>query len=370
MLSCVTSVPIKIPILSHTSASYSEALYNVLGRGKQHAVLVYENFLRKGAVLHDHPAFKNCPMLLEEIISHTEWPDLNISNTRLEGETSKFLLKTIDNLEVESVLIPMQSGGTLCISSQVGCRMGCAFCETGRMGLLRNLSAEEIIGQVFAARHLLKFSFRNIVFMGMGEPFDNYDEVIKAVSLLMDPKGLGFGRKHVTISTSGCLDGIYRLAEAGADMPNLAVSINAPTDELRNKLMPVNRKHNMHDLYQAMFSYCQKTSRQILAAYVLIKDMNDSLEHADLLAEYLQNLDVKINLIPYNPQSRDRYQPSESSVIEAFAKRLRQKGYYTLLRLTKGRTIMAGCGQLGNLELRKKRAALPVLQSSDIIDII
>jgi 23S rRNA (adenine2503-C2)-methyltransferase len=241
----------------------------MIGRGKLHAGIVYENYMRRAALPQQHPAFKNCPQLLEDILNRTEWPDLCISKQQVEGSTSKFLLKTHDQLEVESVLIPMQAGGTLCISSQVGCRMGCSFCETGRMGLLRNLSSAEIVGQVFAARHLLKFSFRNIVFMGMGEPFDNYNEVMQAAVILMDPKRFGYGKKHLTISTSGCIEGILRIAQAGHDTPNLAVSINAPTDDIRNRLMPVHRKQNLQELYEAMQFYGQQTGRQILAAYVL-----------------------------------------------------------------------------------------------------
>jgi 23S rRNA (adenine2503-C2)-methyltransferase len=172
----------------------------------------------------------------------------------------------------------------------------------------------------------------------------------------MDPKGLAFGRSHITISTSGCVDGIDRLVDEGEYGPNLAVSVNAPEDAVRNKLMPINRKHNMQQLYQSMDNYCKKTGREILIAYVLLKGQNDTLEHADRLADYLRGLNVKINLIPYNPQSRDRFQPPEPEVLEAVTQRLRGHGYYTLLRLTKGSKIMAACGQLGNLELRKKRS--------------
>ena len=248
----------------------------------------------------------------------------------------------------------MQSGGTLCVSSQVGCRMGCAFCETGRMGLLRNLTTEEIVSQIFVAKHHLKFSIRNIVFMGMGEPFDNYDNVMQAVRVLTDPKGFGFGKRHITVSTSGCVDGIECLMAEPEETPNLAVSINAPIEELRNRLMPVNKKYNLERLYQAMKAYCQTTGREILVAYVLLKDVNDTLEHADLLARYLEGLDVKVNVIPYNPQSRDRFSPPEEAVIEEFTQHLRSKGLYTLRRVTKGRDIMAACGQLGNLKLRQK----------------
>lgn len=344
---------ISFPILAYCSKGFSDYVVANLGKGSQHALLFYEEVCRQGKPPSDHPAFKNCPALLQAIFNLTRLPQPQICGMHTDGNTSKFLLKTVDQLEVETVLIRMQSGGTLCISSQVGCRMGCSFCETGRMGLLRNLTADEIVDQVYAARHLLGHSFRNIVFMGMGEPFDNYDEVLKAAKILMDPLGFGFGKKHLTISTSGCIEGILRLANDISETPNLAVSINAPSNEIRNRLMPINRTHDMEKLHEVLSFYCQKTERSVLIAYVLLEDVNDRLEDADNLAHYLKGLDVKINLIPYNSQSRERYSPPAPSVIDAFAYRLRQHGYYTLLRQTKGHSIMAACGQLGNLHQKK-----------------
>lgn len=344
-----------ISILSLTHDAFAHAIRNALGKGYTHALLAYEELFRCGQITGSDPSFNNAQNLLQQMreLIHMSLPQL--SDERHDGKTGKFLLRTFDGLEVETVQIPMQSGGTLCISSQVGCRMGCAFCETGRMGLLRNLTTEEIVSQVFVARHVLKFEFRNIVFMGMGEPFDNYDAVMQAVRVLNDAHGFGFGRRHIAISTSGCVDGIERLISEGEHGPNLAVSINAPVDGIRNRLMPINRKHDMAQLKLAMQRYCEQTGRQILIAYVLLKGQNDAEQHAEQLADYLQGLDVKVNLIPYNPQSRDRFQASDSETIDRFALRLRNRGYYTLIRQTKGQPIMAACGQLGNLKLRQKR---------------
>lgn len=332
-------------------------MHEELGKGRVHAGLIYEEYYRKGVIKGEHPAFNNAKTLFNEMIDRL---DLSLPKVYLEkndGATKKFLLKTSDQLEVESVLIPMQAGGTLCISSQVGCRMGCAFCETGRMGLLRNLSTEEILSQVFIARHHLGYTIRNIVFMGMGEPFDNYESVMQAARILMEPKGFGFGRNHLTISTSGLVDSIRRFTHEPGLKPNLAVSVNAPDDLTRNRLMPINRKHTMQELYSAMQEYNEVTGLDILTAYVLLKDVNDSIAHADSLATYLKGLNVKINLIPYNPLTRDRFARSEETQIEAFRQRLRSHGYSTLLRLTKGTEIMAACGQLGNLSLRRQMVA-------------
>jgi 23S rRNA (adenine2503-C2)-methyltransferase len=345
----------QINILSLTSASYATAIQNRLGKGYQHALLIYEEWFRTGQVLGKNPAFNNAKILLQDILAVTNFTYLSLLTQKDDGFTGKFLLSTPDHLEIESVLIPMQAGGTLCVSSQVGCRMGCAFCETGKMGLLRSLTVDEITSQLFVARFHLNFEVRNVVFMGMGEPFDNYDAVMEAFRILTDPHGFGLGRNHITISTSGCVDGIYRLLEEKGEIPNLAVSLNAPNDELRQKLMPINKKYPLAELYKGMHDFCHQTNNSILVAYVLMKGQNDTPEHAEHLAQFLQGLDVKINLIPYNPQTRDRFQPSDDEVIDSFASQLRTRGYQTLIRRTKGQKIMAACGQLGNLKLRKEK---------------
>lgn len=347
------STSASINLLECTHLEFSNKVQTCLGKGAQHAGLLYKQMIRFGRYDYEHAAFNNAQSLLTAIVSLTDFSMPEIKTENNDGKTGKFLLKTKDSLEIESVIIPMQSGGTLCISSQVGCRMGCSFCETGRMGLLRNLTVNEIISQVYIARHIKKAVIRNIVFMGMGEPFDNYENVMQAARILMDPMGFGFGRKNITISTSGCAEAIRRFTQEKGETPNLALSISAPIDDLRNRLMPINRKHNLQELYSCIKEYNEATGRQVLIAYVLLKGINDSLIHADQLADYLKGLHVKVNLIPYNPQSRDRYQPPTLQHLNAFTLRLREHGLYTLLRVTKGQQIMAACGQLGNMQLRK-----------------
>ncbi len=344
----------KIVILAHSYPSFCDLVSRELGKGGLHAGLIYEEFYRTGHILGNNPAFNNAKTIFSQIISRL---DISLPSLQLEkndGATKKFLLMTKDSLEIETVLIPMQAGGTLCISSQVGCRMGCVFCETGRMGLLRNLTTEEIISQVFIARHVLGHKIRNIVFMGMGEPFDNYDAVLNASRILMDPHGFGFGRNHLTLSTSGIVEGIIRFTHEKGPKPNLAVSISAPIDAMRNRLMPVNRKNDLLKLHHAMQEYNTLSGLDILIAYVLLKGVNDSVEHADLLASYLKGLRVKVNLIPYNPQTVDRFARPDESIIETFRQRMRDHGYQTLLRLTRGTPIMAACGQLGNRKRKVK----------------
>jgi 23S rRNA (adenine2503-C2)-methyltransferase len=277
-----------------------------------------------------------------------------MSRIQESGELTKFLLKFSDGLESETVLIPMEAGITICISSQVGCKMGCTFCETGKMGLIRHLTCEEIVAQVFFARFCLNKEIRNIVFMGMGEPFDNYEAVMQAVVVLTDPSGLGFGASRITISTSGKVEEILRMAKEADLALNLAVSINAPTDEIRNKIMPVNRHWNLAALKEAMRVYCAHPRREILIEYVLLKGVNDSLACAEALADYLQELRVKVNLIPYNAQTRDRFSPPEPDQRQLFLQAMKERGYQTMLRGTKGAQVRAACGQLGNVAVRRE----------------
>jgi 23S rRNA (adenine2503-C2)-methyltransferase len=343
-----------LPILALTSTEYVDAVRSLLGKGAEHARWIYQEWFRVGEVKGVHPGFANAQKLFTEICSLTDWNILKADQAKTDGKTQKILFQTPQGLEIESVVIPMESGGTLCISSQVGCRMGCSFCETGRLGLLKQLSTQEIVSQVFYARHHLKASFRNVVFMGMGEPFDNYEAVLQASRVLQDPFGLNIAARHITISTSGRIEEIKRFAREEGPTPHLAVSINAPIDSLRNQLMPINRTYNLSALHEALTFYNQRTEKAILAAYVLIQGVNDQLDHAETLAAYLQGLDVKVNLIRYNAQSRDRFQPPSPCQVEAFKEHLISRGYQVLVRGVKGDQIMAACGQLGNLEARRR----------------
>ncbi|MBS0614932.1 MAG: 23S rRNA (adenine(2503)-C(2))-methyltransferase RlmN [Verrucomicrobia bacterium] len=335
-------------ILALTQQEYSEEM----PKGKRHAALLYRQWMRTGHV-DTSWAEPQARALVQEMIDKTDFSLPPITGQKKEGETIKFLLRMKDGLETETVAIPMKAGITLCLSSQLGCRMGCTFCETGRMGLLRSLTPEEIVAQVFVARHVLKIPVRNLVFMGMGEPLDNLESVLLALKVLTDPRGLGIGPRHITISTSGHVDGIYQLIARADPALHLAVSVNAPSDEIRRKIMPVNARWNMEALKKAMLDYCAEGSREILIEYVLLENINDGLEHANLLAVYLSGLSVKVNLIPYNSQSRSRFSPPKIEIQEAFMQQMRKHGYQVLLRHHKGREIMAACGQLGNISQRR-----------------
>lgn len=346
-------------IFSLDQAQYADSIFARLQKGHRHASLLYSDWYRQGQVSSAaHWIEPQAKALVEELIALTDFTLPELSFSKKEGDVVKFLLRFSDGLESESVIIPMKFGNTLCISSQVGCKMGCAFCETGKMGLIRHLSVEEIVSQVFVAKFHMKSPVRNIVFMGMGEPFDNFDAVMQAVRVLVCETGFGIAPSRITISTSGRVDGIYRLIEEGNLRVNLALSLNAPNDLVRNRLMPVNRKWDLQELKKAMEAYCMQAKRSILIEYVMIDGINDSEESAREVAAFLQGLDVKINLIPYNPQRRDLFAASSEENIARFREILSEEGYFTLIRGTKGQSIMAACGQLGNREMRKRMISI------------
>lgn len=288
-----------------------------------------------------------------------------IVRTQTEGELTKFIQRMDDGLETESVVVPMQRHGeswkTLCVSSQVGCARGCTFCETAQLGLIRNLTAGEIVGQAAAARREFGPEVRNIVFMGMGEPLDNFDQVVQAVRVLTDRVGLSFSVSRTTISTVGRIAGIRRLAELGWRRLNVAVSLNAPNDAIRSRIMPISRTDPMPALREALLAYPLRKCQFFMIEYVLIPGLNDAPEHADELADFLRPVKCVVNVIPYNPRRDSPWPaPCDASVVR-FMDRLAQAGQMCKRRLTKGRDQMAACGQLGNRQFArgKSRADTP-----------
>jgi 23S rRNA (adenine2503-C2)-methyltransferase len=279
-----------------------------------------------------------------------------------DGGLAKSVQCTHDGLEIESVVVPMQRTHgiwrTLCVSSQVGCARGCLFCETGQLGLLRNLTASEIVGQVVAAQRDSGGGIRNVVFMGMGEPLDNYDQVLQAIRVLVDPSGLSFATERLTISTVGRVAGIRKLAQLGWRRLNLAVSLNAPNDEIRSQLMPYNRLEPMAALRDALLAYPLRKCQFFMIEYVLIPGINNARAHAYEVAEYLRPLKCMLNVIPYNPRHDSPWPaPTEESVIQ-FMAWLTEAGQGCKRRITKGRAQMAACGQLGNRGLAEQRRTL------------
>ncbi len=274
-----------------------------------------------------------------------------ISENHSTDGTLKWLFESGSGQAVETVFIPEAGRGTLCISSQVGCALDCAFCATGAQGFNRNLSSAEIIGQVWHANRVVsprangEPAVTNVVFMGMGEPLANYRKILPVLDLLLSDHAYGLSRRKVTVSTSGLVPNIERL---GDDCNvSLAVSLHATNDELRDRLVPINKVHRIDELLQSCWRYAAKHSNRFITfEYVMLKGVNDSLAHADELFELLRGRPAKVNLIPFNPFEGNGFARSERSRIAEFQNRLRQKGLVVTTRKTRGEDIDAACGQL------------------------
>lgn len=318
------------------------------GKGRFHAEALYREIFKKG-----NPAFLSAPEFLKSPkFAQLMKQEIVIAPGRVvetfeEENLTKFITGLDDGLKIESVIIPMTRYKTLCVSSQVGCRMGCAFCETAKLGFKRNLTVSEIVGQVYNARHTLKEPVKNVVFMGMGEPFDNFDAVMGAVAVLTEQKGFDIALRHITLSTAGLVSGIDRLAEMNLPGLRLAVSVNAPDDATRSALMPVNNRYGMASLKKSLLAYPLKKRGVFLFEYILIKGVNDTLAHAAALAEFISPLPVRLNLIPYNPIDSFRHESPDDGEMHAFAQALTREGVFVIKRWSKGRSVSAGCGQLG-----------------------
>jgi 23S rRNA (adenine2503-C2)-methyltransferase len=260
-------------------------------------------------------------------------------------QARKWLWRLKDGQTIESVLITEDDRKTACISSQVGCGMQCPFCATGKEGLIRNLSPAEIVGQVLTIKRLIGERVTNVVYMGMGEPLANYDSVIKSVKILAGEWGVGIGQRHITLSTCGIVPGIRRLAKEKLQIV-LAVSLHAPTDELRDQLVPINKKYNLTELIKACQEYVDVTSRRVTLEYLLLDRVNDTEKMADLLFQKVKDLKCHINLIPFNPVSDSEFRRPSNNRVHRFADMLRQAGIQVTVRNSRGTDIKAACGQL------------------------
>jgi len=286
-------------------------------------------------------------------------PEIVRDHVAADG-TRKWLMQLEDGNCIETVFIPEEDRGTLCVSSQVGCMLNCTFCSTARQGFNRNLQVGEIIGQLWVAaeamgQHGSDRVITNIVMMGMGEPLLNYDNVVSAMKLMLDDHAYGLSRRRVTLSTAGVVPAIDRLAD---ELPvSLAVSLHAPNDELRNELVPINRKYPIDELLAACKRYVgDDTRRRITFEYVMLQDVNDTEQHARQLAALLANVPAKVNLIPFNPFPQNQYQRSSRETIDRFREILVKKGIVTVTRKTRGDDIDAACGQLaGRVQDRTAR---------------
>ena len=285
---------------------------------------------------------------------------VEISESSTGSATRKFLSRLADGHLIESVIIPaaVGEGGTrsnrltLCVSSQVGCAYGCKFCASGLNGLTRNLTAPEILGQILAAEEIAGERVDNLVFMGMGEPLANLDNLLPALDMIMDPQAIGIGARHITISTSGNVPGLRRLAEYGKPL-RLAISLHGASDDVRSRVMPVNRKWPLAELLSALDAWVRTQKHIITLEYILIHDVNDMLPEADKLATIARRLKAKVNLIPYNTVDGLPWTRPTESHCRRFAQALLDRHIPVTMRYEKGHDINAACGQL---RLRKIEA--------------
>lgn len=278
---------------------------------------------------------------------------LEIVKEEKDKDVSKYLFKLYDENYVETVLMEHNYGLSLCVSSEVGCNMGCIFCESGRLKKVRNLYAYEIVLQILMIEERIKRRISHIVVMGIGEPFDNYDNIMKFVKIINDPKGLAIGSRHITISTCGVVPKIYEFSKEPFQV-NLAISLHAPTNELRTKIMPINKAYNIETLIKAVKDYITITNRRVTFEYILLDNVNDKDIDAKNLTKLLKGINCYVNLIPYNESSNFTLKRSKTSQINRFYDILKKEGINVTIRKEFGSNISAACGQLRSKKEEQK----------------
>ncbi len=323
-----------------------ESLVLSMGEKKFRAKQIF-GWLARGAASYDE--MSNVPAGLRRDLAENGYyigqPEVvTMQESKTDG-TRKCLYEFSDGARVESVFMKYSYGNSICISTQVGCLMGCTFCASTMDGKQRDLTAGEMLGEVLKMKRVTGEDINHIVLMGMGEPLDNYEEVSKFLKLINSPEGVNLSLRNITLSTCGIIPGIYRFAE---DFPqvNLAVSLHAPNDEIRRRTMPVARKYGYDDLMKACRDYTEKTHRRITFEYALIRGVNDSPENAEELADHLKGWLTHVNLIPLNEVKGRDYRTAEGSSVLAFRKVLEKRGIAATVRRTLGSDIDAACGQL------------------------
>ena len=312
---------------------------------KFRASQVFEWIYRKNIYSFDQ--MSNLSLDLREKLKQTYSIDLlKIKEKQVSRDgTIKYLFELHDGGLIESVLMVHDYGRSLCVTSQLGCNMACRFCASGLLKKQRNLTAGEMVNQILTVMYDTNDKITHVVVMGTGEPFDNYDNVMNFVRIINHPKGLAIGARHITISTCGLCEKIRDYAHEGIQT-NLAISLHAPNDEIRNELMPINKKYPMDELREAIKYYIEKTNRRVTLEYILLKGVNDDIKYARQLAHYLRGLNVYVNLIPYNAVDEHGYQQSLKKDMQIFKDELLRLKINTTQRKEHGRDIDGACGQL------------------------
>lgn len=316
-----------------------------MGEKKFRATQVFEWIYRKNVTSFDD--MNNISQDLRKKLSSLYTIDLlKIKEKQVSQDgTIKYLFELSDGGLIESVLMVHDYGRSLCVTSQLGCNMGCRFCASGLLKKQRDLMAGEMVNQVLSVMHDTQERVSHVVVMGTGEPFDNYDQVMNFVHIINHAKGLAIGARHITISTCGLCDQIEMYANEGIQS-NLAISLHAPNDEIRDELMPINKAYPMDILRKTLADYIKKTNRRVTFEYILLKGVNDDITHARQLAHYVKGLNAYVNLIPYNAVDEHGYQQSSSIDVDIFKNELLRLKINVTLRKEHGRDIDGACGQL------------------------
>ena len=270
---------------------------------------------------------------------------LKILKKQIDTDVCKYLFELSDNNKIEAVLMKHDYGNSLCVSTQVGCNMSCAFCESGRLKKVRNLNSYEMVLQILEVEEDLNIRISHIVLMGIGEPFDNYDNVMNFIDIINEPKGIDLGARHITVSTSGLVPKINEFANNPKQV-NLAISLHAPNNEIRNKIMPINKAYPIEKLIESVKEYIKKTNRRVTFEYIMLKDINDKVENAIELSKLLKGINCYVNLIPYNETSHIEYKKSEKEQILKFYDTLKKNNINVTIRKEFGKKVSAACGQL------------------------
>jgi 23S rRNA (adenine2503-C2)-methyltransferase len=291
--------------------------------------------------------------LRQFLIEHVTVEPLRVASRQISSDgTQKFLLELADGNLIETVLMRHNYGNSVCVTSQIGCNIGCTFCASGLQKKQRDLTAGEIVNQVLTVQDIVGERISHVVIMGIGEPFDNYEETLKFIDIINDPHGLEIGARHITVSTSGIVPKIYEFAKETRQV-NLAISLHAPNDDIRSSIMKINNVYPISDVIDAAKHYIQVTNRRVTFEYILLEGINDELRHADELSDLIRGMNAYVNLIRYNEVAEFGYKGSGEDKAVAFHHRLMDRGITATLRHEKGGDIDAACGQLRSKNLKE-----------------
>ena len=314
------------------------------GEKKFKAIQVFEWIYKKRVNSFDE--FSNVKKDTIEILKKDfKFTQIKLIDKKTDVDVSKYLFELSDNNKIEAVLMNHDYGNSLCVSTEVGCNMGCKFCESGRLKKVRNLNTHEMVEQILQIEKLENIRISHIVLMGIGEPFDNYDNVINFIDIINSPKGIDIGARHITVSTCGLVPKIIDFMNHGKQV-NLAISLHAPNNELRNKLMPINKAYNLEELFKVLKKYIEVTNRRVTFEYILLKDINDTDECAKELINLVKGMNCYINLIPYNETSHIEFKRTSQDKIMHFYDILKKHNINVTIRREFGSKVDAACGQL------------------------